>query len=525
MLITYLGHAGFYVETPESIIIMDPWLSKHGAFDAAWFQYPKNHHLAEDVQKILSNSQKQKYIYISHEHRDHFDIEFLQTLQNRDFILLIANFSCPTIKLELDKINYQCKKIILLNDNECFQLADGELRLFIVDFELNCDSAILIKTSNHSFLNLNDCKIYDRLNNIITEHGAIDVLTAQFSGASWHPTCYKMSKVQYNKICKQKINSKFATIATMLALVKPKIYLPSAGPPCFLDPTLLSINFQTINTYPRAPKLISYLNKYHKSLQKHTKWTEIFPGDKLDPTTLTFNRTNIEYADFPTYITNYAAEYRAFFQQRADEDQRVNPQQVLSQLIQILNDKLQIYAKNNIQLNTLLYWRLKELPNSFLCVDFIKNQISSTILLDKRHPYVCLTTTASQINKVINGIITWPDFALTLRVQIERSPDTYNTLLHGFIILDLNKMTSFCYKMSALSRQKDKITVNCQGKQYIIDRYCPHQGGDLLQGHAEGDYWICPIHKWRFDLKNQGRCLHNDSTINSISLIDDSRHE
>ena len=158
MLITYLGHAGFYVETPESIIIMDPWLSKHGAFDAAWFQYPKNHHLANDVQKILSNSQKQKYIYLSHEHRDHFDIEFLQTLQNRDFILLIANFSCPTIKLELDKINYQCKKIILLNDNECFQLADGELRLFIVDFELNCDSAILIKTSNHSFLNLNDCK-------------------------------------------------------------------------------------------------------------------------------------------------------------------------------------------------------------------------------------------------------------------------------------------------------------------------------------------------------------------------------
>jgi len=83
MQITILGHAGFCVETKESIVIIDPWLSKTGAYEASWFQYPKNHHMGDYVQELLSTSPKNKYIYISHEHKDHFDIDFLQSLKNR----------------------------------------------------------------------------------------------------------------------------------------------------------------------------------------------------------------------------------------------------------------------------------------------------------------------------------------------------------------------------------------------------------------------------------------------------------
>ena len=34
MQITYLGHAGFCVETSRSIVVMDPWVSPTGAFDS-----------------------------------------------------------------------------------------------------------------------------------------------------------------------------------------------------------------------------------------------------------------------------------------------------------------------------------------------------------------------------------------------------------------------------------------------------------------------------------------------------------
>ena len=40
MQFSYLGHAGFVVETEDAIVIMDLWLSPAGAFDASWFQLP-----------------------------------------------------------------------------------------------------------------------------------------------------------------------------------------------------------------------------------------------------------------------------------------------------------------------------------------------------------------------------------------------------------------------------------------------------------------------------------------------------
>jgi len=39
MEINFLGHSGFLLESNHSIIIMDPWLSKDGAYDGGWFQY------------------------------------------------------------------------------------------------------------------------------------------------------------------------------------------------------------------------------------------------------------------------------------------------------------------------------------------------------------------------------------------------------------------------------------------------------------------------------------------------------
>jgi len=68
MKITYLGHAGFCIETERAVIIADAWMSPHGAFDASWFQLPRNHHLASLVDEKLS-SPKEKFVYVSHEHR------------------------------------------------------------------------------------------------------------------------------------------------------------------------------------------------------------------------------------------------------------------------------------------------------------------------------------------------------------------------------------------------------------------------------------------------------------------------
>jgi len=39
----------------------------------------------------------------------------------------------------------------------------------------------------------------------------------------------------------------------------------------------------------------------------------------------------------------------------------------------------------------------------------------------------------------------------------------------------------------------------------MIDR-CPHAGGSLGQGWVEGGDLVCPLHRWRFRIRD-GRCL------------------
>jgi UDP-MurNAc hydroxylase len=97
MKITYLGHAGFYIETPDAVVVMDPWLSPEGAFDSAWFQFPQNHHLGPWLREQLATSSKPRFIYISHEHSDHFDPEYLATLP-ADVTYIIGNFQRPAVK-------------------------------------------------------------------------------------------------------------------------------------------------------------------------------------------------------------------------------------------------------------------------------------------------------------------------------------------------------------------------------------------------------------------------------------------
>ena len=57
-----------------------------------------------------------------------------------------------------------------------------------------------------------------------------------------------------------------------------------------------------------------------------------------------------------------------------------------------------------------------------------------------------------------------------------------------------------------------------------MNRFCPHQGGDLVQGWVEEDrYLVCARHGWRFDLLKGGRADTSSDTIDAIELEDSLR--
>ena len=517
MKITFLGHAGFCVETANAVIIMDPWLSKSGAFDAAWFQYPQNHHLATFVRETLDKTKKDKYIYISHEHKDHFDLDFLTSLTKRDFTIILADFYHNVVKADLEKNEYQCKRIISLQDEKSLAFKDGAITLFIVDMELDADSAILIQSNTGTFLNLNDSKPHDRLTNIAQKYGQIDVFAGQFSGAIWHPTCYKMKPKEYEAVCKSKNKNKFETLARSLEILQPAFFLPSAGPPCFLDPQLFDIQLQKINTSPRARQLISFLEQRFSDHSLVTQWPEIMPGDVLDVPQRKFIKLaekRVDDTQFLPYIKAYAEQYTAFFQERQRENLRVDPKQVFLDLKQELEEKLKRMHLVHKLIPNKLYFALDEYPEKIYSIDFQYLKITTTSCI--KDTFFSISAPAWQIKKVLDQQISWADFALTFRVTLQRIPDNYNALSHAFLTLNQDRLEHFCQLYHDILFKKNRIKIESDGKNYSILRYCPHQGGDLLYSRIENGLLICPRHSWKFDLRNGGRCIHNNTSIEAI---------
>jgi UDP-MurNAc hydroxylase len=519
MRITFLGHAGFCVEAASTTIVMDPWLSPTGAFDGAWFQFPRNHHLADFVQQKLAEPGRRKLVYISHQHKDHFDLPFLESLQSRDFTLVIARFDRPVLDEAL--AHYTCSGVVACADGQAIEIDGGYVKLFVDDQGLNRDSGVLVRCDGQTFLNLNDCKIYDRLPAIAAE-GSIDVLACQFSGATWHPTCYEYPRATYERISRRKLFSKFESVAQAIRSVAPRVYLPSAGPACFLDPDLIHLNFESVNIFPRARTFIDYLDRRLPDLP--SQWKEVQPGDALDVASAEYTwlaTERVEDADFANYVTAYAAEYAQFFRdlKRGAQTEHDGYLDVFEGLRHEFRRKLRHFSLSS-RMHVPLYVGLTEVTDLLIEVDFVTETVNLVDVPANAHHY-CIRAPAWELRRVLDGAITWEDLSLTFRARLRREPDVYQTILQAFLILEAEDLEWFCCQMVALENSAERTVIEAGGRSFSVTRYCPHQGGDLAMGRAVGRHWVCPRHGWQFDLERDGVCTTNDSSIHAIPLEPD----
>ncbi len=517
MFITYLGHAGFCVETDESIVIMDPWMSPQGAFDSAWFQFPSNHHLGALVQEKLKDPTRRKYVYISHEHKDHFDLSFLNSLESREFTLVLPHYRRPALRQLLS--DYKCEGMITCHDRAAVPLKDGYIQLFLDDSELDRDSTILVKAGGFAFLNMNDCKLHDQLAQIKGEHGEIDVFAAQFSGATWHPTCYDYAPEVYQKISRKKMISKFEATAKAIETVKPKMYLPSAGPACFLDPILAHLNFEPVNIFPRQTRVLAYLEKRLK--RSHPVYApELMPGDVIDVA-----RAELAYrvaervteANVEEYLRAYQARYENLFNARRFAPGNDGHDAILQRLKGELEAKLSSFTLAE-RVDRHLYFRFREPYDTMLKVSFQERKVEAVPEIGESN-YYSIAAPSWEVERVLDRKITWEDFSLTFRMRLSREPDVYQTLIQGFLMMEPEDLNHFCARLLTLESQKERIIVEAGGCRYSVNRICPHQGGDLKEAWVEEDrYLVCARHRWRYDLQNGGKAENSMDSIEAVAL-------
>jgi UDP-MurNAc hydroxylase len=519
MQITYLGHAGFLVETERAVLVTDPWLSAEGAFDSAWFQFPCNHDLAPFVRAKLQDPSKKRFVYVSHEHRDHFDLDFLKTLPVGELTFVVPNFQRNALRTGLNEL--QPSELILCKHWGEVAIPGGSIKLYLDDSGINRDSGVLVRADGETFLNLNDCKLYDELAPICKAEGPISVLTCQFSGATWHPTCYEYEPEEYQRISKKKLTNKFEMVARAIEAVRPRIYLPSAGPACFLDPLLMHLNFEPVNIFARAPEFFQYLRK---RLQRcETQLSELMPGDFVSAATGAVEARGTERVseeNFAPYIRAYADRYGDYFRERQQQPSEAQGQQILDRLRAAIERKLLAFELHD-RLRVPLYFGLSDVGGKVLRVDFPSKTVAQLARISESD-YYSLMTPSWQVVRVLDGAITWEEFALTFRVRLNRKPDVYQTLIQGFLLLEPEDMNWFCGRLLEIEQRGNRTIVEAGGVRYSIDRYCPHQGGDLSQGWAdEGGLWTCPRHRWQFALDKEGECLTSNGSIHAVCLEND----
>src|SRR4030095_8971403 len=101
-------------------------------------------------------------------------------------------------------------------------------------------------------------------------------------------------------------------------------------------------------------------------------------------------------------------------------------------------------------------------------------------------------------------------------------PDIYQKIIEAFLVLETDDLNEFCNKLLQLEQKQERIIIEAAGCKYSINRFCPHEGGDLTHAWIEdGRYVICPRHSWKYDLTDEGKCTTNDASINAIALEND----
>ena len=486
----FYGHNCFVVETAAALFIIDPWLSPQGAFFGSWHQFPDNTHLRQPL--VERASEKDAYVYLTHEHRDHYDPETLALLAAAPHFrgFFIPKFHDAYLREHLEVYGKPVTEVA--DADRQAVAADIDIQVFISDIGVNHDSAVLVTTPGFTLLNQNDCKIFDRLQTV--DLPKINYYSVQFSGATWHPVCFRMPEAEKRRISEKKVAIKFNNVLGAIRHLQPDFYLPAAGPAAFpfLDEKLST---EPGSIFTHQPELVAFLNAQGVSNVLCPR-----PGDEVSPATTT------EPIPRPTH--------EAFLKLRAGKPDvwgELEPDFDADSLAAAVDARLdQIWDLEIPEDTPRIVFSWGEGEQDCLTIDLVNKRVErgltgsgASLKLIAGEKYFWLMHSGER----------WQDVYLSLQAEVERVPDVFNSIANVFVFSDPSNVRDAL--LSTLHIPKERIERTWNGRKCKMDRYCPHQGADLGNAHiTEEGFLVCPRHGWQFDLNNGGRCTASSDTIN-----------
>lgn len=268
--LTFINHASYVIETGNSLLIVDPWV-EGGAFDNGWSLLDKsitNKMLVE----YLTKTDKAKFIWLSHEHSDHFSVPFLKELKENkvEVKFLFQKTLDGRVAKFIKKMGFS-----ITESNDKIEFLDSELSIVTFPYA-GGDSYSLTLLKEFSILNINDCVVDNEkgvervLRNYKKYTKNIDLLLTQFGYANW------MGNQDEVHIRKESAQEKLNRISLQVKVFKPKAVIPFASFVYFCDPE----NFHT-NDSQNTPEDVANFFEKKKIL---SKLIVLKPWDSLDLT-------------------------------------------------------------------------------------------------------------------------------------------------------------------------------------------------------------------------------------------------
>jgi UDP-MurNAc hydroxylase len=173
MKINLVSHASVVLDSNESVIWTDPWLSGK-AFNNSWALLPEASFDSSLLDKI-------NYVWISHEHPDHFHIPTLRSLPasfKERVTVLYQKLNSEKMLAAFKQLGF--KNVSLLPHREPLPLSDHTT---IYSYYVGVmDSCLAVKNTDATVLNANDAQIGSPdCELILKDIGKVDTLLTQFS--------------------------------------------------------------------------------------------------------------------------------------------------------------------------------------------------------------------------------------------------------------------------------------------------------------------------------------------------------
>ncbi len=526
MRATSVGHAGIFVETRQGSILCDPWFNP--AFFGSWFVFPRNDQLPP---ALLERIRHPSYLYISHLHGDHLDEEWLTANMPRHTPIILPGYPTNELRHRLESLGFS--EFIQTVNGEEIELGGGLTVAIHVETSITDgpagDSAIVISDGIHRLVDQNDCRTHDL--GALGSHGPVDLHWLQFSGAIWYPMVYEEPIETLRNLAKTKVDSQFSRALRYVETLDAAYVVPSAGPPCFLDPDLFQFNVidgDEVSIFPDQREFIARLEAIGRRGIMNVPGTAMQLSRDANGATIVeiehpFDESTVQsiFSDKRAYLQSYQADYLPWL-----DDMKSNWATPTPDLVQTLKswwEPLLAMAptlRQGIGAPCLL--RAGDLE---ILIDFPIGHVRAYAGEDYGFRFEIDRRLVETV--VAQHAVDWSDkLFLSCRFRAwRRGP--YNEFLYNFFkSLSVERMQrTEAEAVDKLAPPPPSTEIELGG--YVMERYCPHRQADLsVFGHVEGQVLTCTLHGWTFDLET-GRCLTAEDRKLRVrrATDDDSRNQ